>query len=185
MSMELNAPSLIFPKSFCCNCGDSNCADEAQHTRVTSYLGLSGVDTAFQLTVPICSNCRKTTRRRPSSWAVRAMVYVATTLVIFGSVMVFVDTSRWWLWVSDNLLLFSAILSLALVLAFYRFRRPKPPQTSFYQPVRIRKATLQFGEGYGDVAYIKLAFTNPDYLGVFAAANREAINARRVAVVKA
>ena len=57
---------------------------------------------------------------------------------------------------------------------FYRLRRAKPPQTSFYQPVRIKQAKVQFGGvmgGPGHVAFLKLAFTNPDYLNVFMNAN--------------
>ena len=39
--------------------------------------------------------------------------------------------------------------------------------------------------GAGHVALMKLAFTNPDYLNVFVNANRDAIKAGHVAVVKA
>ena len=41
--------------------------------------------------------------------------------------------------------------------------------------MRIREARLQFSglmAGAGQVAFMKLAFTNPDYLNVFADANR-------------
>ena len=80
------------------------------------------------------------------------------------------------------------VLGVVLTILFYRLRRPKPPQTSFYQPVRIKEARLQFSglmAGAGHVGYMKLAFTNPDYLNVFADANQEAIKAKHVAVVKA
>ncbi len=80
------------------------------------------------------------------------------------------------------------MLGVVLTIVFYRLRRPKPPQTSFYQPVRIREVRLQFRglmAGRGQVAFMKLAFTNPDYLNVFADANQEAIKAKRIAVVKA
>ncbi len=71
---------------------------------------------------------------------------------------------------------------------FYRLRRAQPPKTSFYQPVRIKVANVQFAgimSGPGQVAFMKLAFTNPDYLNVFAQANREAIQAGTIAVVRA
>jgi len=80
------------------------------------------------------------------------------------------------------------VLGAIVTVVFYRFRRAKPPQTSFYQPVRIREARLQFSglmAGAGQVAYMKLAFTNPDYLNVFTDANQEAIKAKHIAVVKA
>jgi hypothetical protein len=82
----------------------------------------------------------------------------------------------------------SIFLGFVLTILFYRLRRPTPPQTSFYQPVRIREARLQFSglmAGAGQVAYMKLAFTNPDYLNVFTDANQDAIKAKHIAVVKA
>ncbi len=91
------------------------------------------------------------------------------------------------LWI-DYMTAGSVLLGIVLTIVFYRLRRPKPPQTSFYQPVRIKEARLQFAglmAGAGQVAYMKLAFTNPDYLNVFTNANQEAIKARHIAVVKA
>jgi len=74
-----------------------------------------------------------------------------------------------------------------VTVVFYRFRRAKPPKTSFYQPVRIKQADVRIGgvmDGPGQVAYMKLAFTNPDYLNVFANANRDAIKTGSAAQVK-
>ena len=71
---------------------------------------------------------------------------------------------------------------------FYRLRRPKPPRTSFYQPVRIRQADVRFADvmgGPGQVVYLKLAFTNPEYLNVFLEANREAVRAGHLGIVQA
>ena len=65
--------------------------------------------------------------------------------------------------------------------SFYWLRSARPPRTSFYQPVRVKQAKVQFGGvmgGPGHVAFLKLAFTNPDYLNVFMNANREAITGR-------
>jgi hypothetical protein len=38
--------------------------------------------------------------------------------------------------------------------------------------------------GEGHVGFMRLAFTNPDYLSAFTDANQEAIRAKRVAVAK-
>ncbi len=60
-------------------------------------------------------------------------------------------------------------------------------KTSFYQPVRIKQAKRAVRRSHGrpgHVAFLKLAFTNPDYLNVFMNANREAIKAKHIAVVK-
>jgi hypothetical protein len=78
-----------------------------------------------------------------------------------------------------------ACLLMALML---KLRRPKPPKTSFYQPVRIKEVRVHVTDvmnGYGQVAFMKLAFTNPEYLNVFSDANREAIRIGTVAAVKA
>jgi hypothetical protein len=78
-----------------------------------------------------------------------------------------------------------ACLLLALVL---KLRRPKPPKTSFYQPVRIKDVRVQVTDvmnGYGQVAFMKLAFTNPEYLNLFSEANREAIRVGTLSAVKA
>jgi hypothetical protein len=54
--------------------------------------------------------------------------------------------------------------------------------------VRIKNVRLQFSglmAGEGHVGFMRLAFTNPDYLSAFAEANQEAVKARRVAIAKA
>ena len=69
-----------------------------------------------------------------------------------------------------------------------RLRRPKAPQTSFYQPVRIKVANVAVADvasGAGRVVFMKLAFTNPHYLDLFRNSNREAIEAGAIAAVKA
>jgi len=82
----------------------------------------------------------------------------------------------------------SGVLGLTVTIVFYRLRRAKPPKTSFYQPVRIKEASVHFAglmSGPGQVQFMKLAFTNPDYLNVFSNANRDAIQAGHIAVVRA
>jgi hypothetical protein len=184
MSAELN-----FPATFCCNCGNIDCAPEIQDTRVTRYYGIGGVETTFQLAIPVCAACRKTTRRRPSGWLARLLVWAVVSCVVFGGLIALGESVTLPLRVSEHLFALAAALALVLVVLFYRLRRPKPPQTSFYQPVRIRDARLRFdhasGDGAGRIAFMKLAFTNPEYLNVFATANRDAIAAKTLAVVKA
>lgn len=178
-----------FPATFCCNCGDINCSLEIQDTRVTRYYGIGGVETTFQLAIPICAACRKTTRRRPSGWFSRLLVWALVSFLSCGALLALGHYFTLPLWVAEHLFAFAAGLALVLVVLFYRLRRPTPPQTSFYQPVRIRDARLRFdhaaGDGAGHIAFMKLAFTNHEYLNVFATANRDAIAAKTLAVVKA
>lgn len=183
--MSAQPPLLNFPATFCCNCGNTDCASEPQQTRVARFHGFGGHQATFQFVIPVCAACLKTTRRRPSGWAPRALVWLVTTAVLTGALY-------WWssravlpAWLATNLLAVGAVVSLVLVVLFYRLRRPKPPQTSWYQPVRIKRVRMQFGETAGQVSFMKLAFTNHDYLNVFASANRDAIQAKIVAAVKA
>lgn len=186
--MDVQSPSLIFPTAFCCNCGDTNCVNEIQDTRVTRYFGIFGSETTFHLPLPICSACRKTTRRRPAGFFSRLLVLaimVAAWFLVWVLLAVSVELP---LWIGNNLFVISLVLGLVLAVVFYRLRRAKPPRTSFYQPVRVKQADVRISglmDGPGQVAYMKLAFTNPDYLNVFTNANRDAIKAGHLAVAKA
>jgi hypothetical protein len=185
--MEVESPQLGFPATFCCNCGATDCQNEIQDTRVTRFFGIGRTDTTFKLSVPVCAGCRRTTKRRPAGFFSRLAVLLLVIAVLFGISLTLVTTVALPLWI-DYMTAGSVLLGIVLTIIFYRLRRPKPPQTSFYQPVRIKEARLQFAglmAGAGQVAYMKLAFTNPDYLNVFTNANQEAIKARHIAVVKA
>lgn len=185
--MEVESPQLGFPASFCCNCGATDCESEIQETRITRFFGFGRTDTTFKLSVPVCAGCRRTTKRRPAGFFSRLAVLLLITAVLFGVSLTLVTTVALPLWI-DYMSAGSVLLGLILTFVFYRFRRPTPPQTSFYQPVRIKEARLQFTglmAGAGHVGYMKLAFTNPDYLNVFVDANQDAIRAKHVSVVKA
>ncbi|HEY6126116.1 MAG TPA: hypothetical protein VIV63_15800 [Steroidobacteraceae bacterium] len=185
--MQVENPQLGFPSSFCCNCGVAECSTETQDTRVSRFFGIGRTDTTFKLSVPVCTACRRTIRRKPAGFFSRLGVLVLVTGVIFGICIAMGTTVALPLWI-DYMYAGSVVLGLLLTFLFYRLRRPKPPQTSFYQPVRIKNVRLQFSglmAGEGQVAFMKLAFTNPDYLSAFAVANQDAIKAKRVAVVKA
>jgi hypothetical protein len=185
--MEIESPPLGFPASFCCNCGSTDCQNEIQDTRVTRFFKIGRTDTTFKLSVPVCAACRKTTKRRPAGFFSRLGVLILVTAVLFCVSLTLVTSAVLPLWIgymSGG----SVLLGVILTILFYRFRRPTPPQTSFYQPVRIREARLHFTglmAGAGQVAYMKLAFTNPDYLNLFVDANQEAIRAKHLSVVKA
>jgi hypothetical protein len=186
--MDVQSPSLTFPTAFCCNCGDTNCANEIQDTRVTRFFAIFGTETTFHLPVPICAACRRSTRRRPAGFFVRLLVLAITVAAFFLVSLWIAKSTTSPPWIADNLFVISLVLGAIVTVVFYRFRRAKPPKTSFYQPVRIKQADVRIGgvmDGPGQVAYMKLAFTNPDYLNVFANANRDAIKTGHLAVVKA
>ena len=178
------SPLLSFPTTFCCNCGDINCMTQIQDTRVTRYFGLGGVETTFQLPIPVCAACLKTTRRRPSGWFSRLLVWALSTCVVFFALIILGENFVLPIWVVEHMFAIAAGVALLLVVLFYRLRRPRHPQTSYYQPVRIRQASVNFGDASGQVSFMKLAFTNHEYLNVFTTANRDAIQAKTLAAVK-
>jgi len=174
--MEVQSPALVFPTGFCCNCGDTNCVAEAQDTRVTRYFGIGGTETTFQLSVPICAACRKTTRRRPAGFFSRLLVFALLVCAWFLA-LILLGSPTWPLWIVDHMFMISVVLGLTVTIVFYRLRRAKPPKAS------VHFAGLMSGPG--QVQFMKLAFTNPDYLNVFSNANRDAIQAGHIAVVRA
>ena len=183
---EVTSPSLIFPTAFCCNCGETNCAAETQDTRVTRFFAIYGTGSTFHLSVPVCARCRRSLRRRPAVFFSRALA-LALSVIAFVLLMWMLGPSLS-PWFFERRFVIAALLGLAATVAFYWLRRPRPPQSSFYQPVRIKQATMRFADvmsGRGNVDYMKLAFTNADYLNAFRNANREAIEARQIAAVKA
>jgi hypothetical protein len=186
--MEAAGPSLNFPTNFCCNCGGLDCVNEVQDTRVTRYFGIGGTETTFHLAVPICANCRRSTRRRPSGFFSKLLVLGLSICVVFLGLIALGAAVELPLWFSENLFGIGAGLGFVGTILFYWLRRARPPQTSFYQPVRVKAADLKYTDimsGESRLVYIKLAFTNPDYLTAFRNANQEAITAGHLAVVKA
>jgi len=185
---EVVSPGLVFPTNFCCNCGAMDCTVENQDTRVTRYFGIYGTETTFHLALPVCATCRRTLRRRPAGFFSRLLVFM---LMVAGWLLVGWLLQRSVtlpLWMVEYRFTIGLVLGFITTGIFYYLRRARPPRTSFYQPVRIKQASVQFSEvmsGPGQVGYLKLAFTNPDYLHAFTHANEDAIRARRVAVARA
>jgi hypothetical protein len=185
--MQVESPQLTFPTPFCCNCGALECAAENQDTRVSRFFGVYRTETVFRLTVPICAGCRKTLRRPPAGFFIRAAVF-AVAAAAWCLAFYLLTTPATPVWFTTHRYTLGILLGAITAFLFYRLRRPKPPRTSFFQPVRIKQADVRFAGvmgGPGEVVHLKLAFTNPEYLNVFLDANREAVRAGRLAIVQA
>ena len=185
--MEVQSPSLTFPSVFCCNCGAADCQSEIQDTRVSPYFGIRRSGTIFHLSIPICASCRRTMRRRPAGFFGKLLVLAGVVVGLFVGLLLLDLAVRLPVWIAVHLYSISVVFGVIITVLFYYLRRAKPPRTSFYQPVRIRKADVRISSvmsGAGQVLFMKLAFTNPDYLQAFADANRDAIKAGHVSAVQ-
>ena len=185
--MEVGGPPMAFPVSFCCNCGAADCQSEVQDTRVSRFFGIRGTESTFHLNLPVCTACRKTLRRRPPGFFSMLFVFVLGMGVPLLALYLLATPQQPPSWIEAHRLIIGAVLCVVTLIVFYRLRRARAPKTSFYQPVRVKQAKVQFGGvmgGPGHVAFIKLAFSNPDYLNLFMNANREAIKAGPLSVVQ-
>ena len=186
--MEVGRPQISFPAVFCCNCGALDCQREVQDTRVARYFALGSGETSFHLPVPVCARCRRSTRRRPPGFFARLLLFVVCLAVSFLFFVLLNYSLFYSEWLLRHILVFAAVLSMVSFVVLTRLRRPKPPQTSFYQPVRIKVATVAVSHVEGaasGVGFMKLAFTNAEYLLRFRAANQDAIEAGTLAAVLA
>jgi hypothetical protein len=186
--MDVASPQLTFPTGFCCNCGAVDCVAEIQDTRVTRYFGIGGTENTFHLPVPVCARCLRSTRRRPRGFFGGLLVLVLCIAVAVLMLELLGVSLMYPEWMRANLFAIGVVLAIVGFVFLWRLRLPKPPQTSFYQPVRIKVANVAVSDmtsGAGRVTFMKLAFTNPDYLELFRNANREAIQAGSIAAVKA
>jgi hypothetical protein len=186
--MQLDSPKLGFPAAFCCNCGDTHCVSEIQDTRVTRFFGVGGTETIFHLPVPVCAACRRSTRRRAPGFFARLLVLALAVAAFFLALLMLESIVPLPDWIGAHVFGISVGCACLLMLLVLKLRRPAPPKTSFYQPVRIKEVRVHVTDvmnGYGQVAFMKLAFTNPEYLNLFSEANREAIRVGSLVAVKA
>src|SRR6187399_834371 len=101
--MQLDSAKLGFPATFCCNCGDPNCVNEIQDTRVTRYFGVGGTETIFHLPVPVCAACRRSTRRRAPGFFARLLVVALAIGAFFLALVMIASMVSLPLWIGDHL----------------------------------------------------------------------------------
>jgi hypothetical protein len=155
---------------------------------VSRFIRLGGDETTFHLPVPVCAACRRTTKRRPVSIVGRLLVLIGVIGVLFLLLLWLGSHKQLPVWVGLHVFSISAVAGLIITFFFYRLRRARPPKTSFYQPVRVREVKVRIADvaqGQGRVMFMKLSFTNPEYLELFRNSNREAIESGHLAAVRA
>ncbi|MDL5030732.1 hypothetical protein QRD43_02345 [Pelomonas sp. APW6] len=176
--------SLQFPDDVCANCGTrSEVFVAEQDTRVTRLLPLGGSSAAFALPVPTCLHCADSLSRPPMSWggklAITALLAGACAAVLTFAIP---DGPGAGL-AARHPWVVSSLVGLVLSWVWFRRHRAEAPQSSFYQPVRIRR--LQRQRLGGTILALHFGFTNKAYRLAFARANREAIRAGHVGAADA
>jgi hypothetical protein len=173
---------LVAPIDSCCNCGSTTDVRVAEtDLRHMPMMGLAGAEISVALPFPYCPGCVKTARRRrPGLLGILAVSALLATVL-----------AMCWLFFSPPLseettsfIVAPAIgaLSLGMVLMFYLLRKPAGQQSSYYQPVKLKKTGHKWP---ADITGLELGFTNHQYAGQFSAANQRAIASRQLKVSRA
>ncbi len=167
-----NEVPLKFPADICCNCGESSPLKQLEtKLRLMPLGGLAGAQITVPVPLPYCDNCRASSRRgRPNVLGIVAMTALLA-LIVFTT----------WLFVAGELVdkfpiervaAGAILLSITLVVAFYATRRPRQPQTSYYQPVQLVKLSQKWP---ADITAMVLRFSHQPFARKFEAANQDAI----------
>lgn len=169
-----NEIPLVVPGEACCNCfGREEIEMIETDLRYMPLLGLAGTEVKIPISFPYCIKCKPTAaRKRPG-----ILRYLAISTLIFCLIVMswlfyfstFITTP-----VSEYIFVpASAIIALAIVAIFYFFRKAKPSQTSYYQPVKLNQVR---GKWPNSIGKIKLAFTNKNYKEMFVENNHKSID---------
>lgn len=162
-----------FPKSFCCNCGERyNLRCVEQDTRVTTYLFGGGTEIIFKFLLPFCIGCLPSSKRRPKNIFHMALLFVMVCAIIASTLVgigLFVDTFL----SPDNIILASLLISFFFVAMKLVFCRPKDKQTSYFQPVIVKKLKREFISTA--ITKITFLFTNKEYARAFSIENKKVI----------
>lgn len=157
------------PSTICCNCArPDGIASVASELKLTRYFAMAGTEYTFTWDLPYCSDCASTASRTPvNRLHIALMIGVSTAVLFLGATIGQMALETNLLGGYD----FWIALGLAAmgVSGFYASRRPAGAQTSYYQPIRIRKLRQKFISG--EVTGIVLGFTNALYLRRFRDAN--------------
>jgi hypothetical protein len=132
----------------------------------------------------VCHQCLPTINRRPLSTLNKVFL---TALIIAGAatfVLMAVTTNQIQnAFVQGHIWLVSILAGGGASALWFGLRRPRLSQTSFYQPVRVKKLKRKFRDG--EIRSMTLGFTNEEYLEAFSQLNAGAIEKGFLKAVKA
>jgi len=172
--MKLSDLGINIPSGLCCNCGATHDLKEIDTKLIlTRYIFLCGTEYTLKSDLPYCDQCAVTANRIAPSFMHKLLVFLLWFgLIIVGLVMYEIATGTiLHIW---NVKVFTIALSLSGGgTYFYYFRRkPQLGQTSFYQPVRLKKLKQKFS---GEVTGLTLGIMNQDFANKFFEVNQEAV----------
>jgi hypothetical protein len=167
-----NDVTLNVPREICCNCGRSD-GLSILTTRLTviRYMVLGGTQLTIPLELPYCHGCSKSAKRKPVG-IIKKLLVSAVSAFLFVIFFILHPDLRLPAAIRDNLFSVCALVALVSVFGVYSLQKPRAEQSSYYQPVRLRKLKQKFS---GRITGYQLAFTNEVYAQRFIAANPEAI----------
>ena len=171
-----------FPMDLCCNCGRQ---EELQiidsDTRLTRYMFAGGSELTFHLPLPYCSDCTASARRRPQGVVAKILM----ALMIFGILAVIgvvIAMSADMSLSPGSILAMSGVVAGAFLALLIYKQRPHGAQTSYYQPVRIKRIKQTFVTG--EVQRMVFGFTNPSYETQFRLTNDTALSQNYLGIAK-
>lgn len=164
---------ISIPGEICCNCASSDRLESVESVlTLTRYFGMAGVEYTFRWSLPYCPACRVTATRNPvNRLHIALMIGLGTVALFLAAILAQSAMDRNLLGGHDFWI--ALVVSTVLVAGFYAARRPHGQQTSYYQPIRIRKLRQRFASG--EVTGIVLGFTNDLYMRRFREANARAL----------
>lgn len=170
-----------FPSHICCNCGTRKDLQViAQDTRRSSYLIAGGTETTFQLPLPFCAGCAASAKRRPKNMAHRVLLFALAFAVCFAALLAIGEFSTEGAQLAKYLTPIALAMAACTTLAVVLGARPKPGQSSYFQPVRIPTLKREFVSGA--VTAIGFSFANREYAKAFRQANTDAIECKQLFV---
>jgi uncharacterized protein (DUF983 family) len=166
-----------FPEDRCLNCGTRIALQDADlELRHTTFLLFGGIELLLRFPVTSCAGCAASMSRRALPAAQRIIVIglciAVVTTFVFLAVSLDLDMPAW---LKSHWLAISVIGGGVPPWLWFERQKPTHPQTSYYQPVRLRRLKRSFLEGRID--RIDLGFTNPDVLRAFRTLNAPLIDA--------
>jgi hypothetical protein len=168
--------SCNFPAGLCPNCGAKDALTTAvqKTVTVTSFFLVAGTELTLPFPMTVCCRCLPTLERRPRGFVQKLFITalsIATVAVFLLFAVVTNQVKSAFL--QNHMWVVSILLGGAVPAVWFGLRRPRDPQTSFYQPVRIRALKRAFVSG--EIQSISLAFTNKEYMRAFSKLNSAVI----------